>query len=99
MRLEWSVFARADRDAIFGYIEADSPTAAIAVDERIKSQVNKLARLPRSGRLGRVEGTRELVIHRTPYIVAYLIASDAVQILRILHGSQQWPNDVRESEK
>jgi plasmid stabilization system protein ParE len=27
MRLEWSVFARADRDAIFGYIEADSPTA------------------------------------------------------------------------
>lgn len=27
MRLEWSRFAQADRDAIFDYIEADSPLA------------------------------------------------------------------------
>jgi len=41
-RLEWSIFAQADRNAIFDYIEADSPHAAIAVDERIWEQVEVL---------------------------------------------------------
>jgi plasmid stabilization system protein ParE len=59
LRLEWSAYAQTDRDAIFDYIEADSPKAAIAVDERIREQVETLARFPESGRPGRIEGTRE----------------------------------------
>jgi toxin ParE1/3/4 len=99
MRLEWSIFARADRDAIFDYIEADSPQAAIAVDDRIREQVETLARFPESGRPGRVEGTRELVIHRTPYIAAYRIAGSTVRILRVLHGARQWPCDMPKSRR
>jgi len=94
MRLEWSRLAQADRDAIFDYIEADSPQAAITVDDRIRVQVESLVRFPESGRPGRIEGTRELVIDRTPYIAAYRVAGDAVQILRVLHGAQQWPEDI-----
>jgi addiction module RelE/StbE family toxin len=94
MRIGWSVFAQADRDAIFDYIEADSPQAAITVDDRIRVQVEGLVRFPESGRPGRVEGTRELVIDRTPYIAAYRVASDTVRILRVLHGAQQWPDDI-----
>ena len=94
MRLEWSVFAQADRDAIFDYIEQDSPRAAIAVDDRIRSQVESLAQFPKSGRIGRVEHTRELVIQRTPYIVAYRIAGSTVRILRILHGARRWPEEM-----
>jgi|SRR5208337_4516982 addiction module RelE/StbE family toxin len=96
MRLEWTIFAQADRDAIFDYIEADRPQAAIAVDDRIRAQVEGLARFPKSGRPGRVEGTRELVIQRTPYIVAYRATRDTVRILRVLHGAQQWPEDMSE---
>jgi toxin ParE1/3/4 len=96
VRLEWSHFAQADRDAIFDYLEADSPQAAIAVDDRIREQVEGLAQFPEIGRPGRVEGTRELVIHRTPYIAAYRIAGDTVRILRVLHGAQQWPEDMSE---
>ena len=91
MRLEWSAFAFADREAIFDYIEADSPQAAIAVDERIQTQVERLIQFPESGRIGRVEGTRELVIDRTPYIAAYRIEGTGIRILRILHGAQIWP--------
>jgi toxin ParE1/3/4 len=94
MRLEWSIFAQADRDAIFDYIEQDSPRAAITVDDRIRSQVESLAQFPESGRTGRVEGTRELVIQRTPYIVAYRIAGKSVRILRILQGARRWPEDM-----
>jgi toxin ParE1/3/4 len=70
VKLEWSVWARADRDAIFDYIEAGNPRAAVAVDKRISDRIKVFQRLPRSGRPSRVEGTRELIITRTPYIVA-----------------------------
>jgi toxin ParE1/3/4 len=94
VRLEWSHFAQADRDAIFDYLEADSPQAAITVDERIREQVEGLGQFPESGRTGRVDGTRELVIQRTPYIAAYRITGDTVRILRVLHGARQWPEDM-----
>ena len=94
MRLEWSAYALADRIAIFDYIEADSPQAAVAVDERIREQIEVLARFPQSGRPGRIEGTRELVINRTPYIVAYRIKGNTVRILRVLHGSRRWPDEM-----
>ena len=94
MRLEWSAYALADRIAIFDYIEADSPQAAVAVDERIREQIEVLARFPQSGRKGRIEGTRELVISRSPYIVAYRIKGNTVRILRVLHGSRRWPDEM-----
>lgn len=96
MRIEWSVFAIDDREAIFDYIEADSPRAAATVDDRIEAQVEGLLRTPEMGRPGRIPGTRELVISRTPYIAAYRIESNIVRILRVLHGAQQWPDEVSE---
>jgi addiction module RelE/StbE family toxin len=94
--VEWSVFAFADRETIFDYIEADSPGAAASVDDRIEARVESLARFPEMGRPGRIDGTRELVISRTPYIAAYRIVGDTVRILRVLHGAQQWPVEMPE---
>jgi len=97
MRLEWSVFALDDRNSIFDYIETDSPQAAIMVDDRIENQVENLLNFPHMGRVGRVEGTRELVIQHTPYIVAYQVLDDTVRILRVLHGAQLWPEEMSET--
>jgi addiction module RelE/StbE family toxin len=94
VRLEWSVFALEDRDGIFDYIEEDSPRAAVVVDGRIRTQVRQLLQFPETGRLGRVDGTRELVISQTPYIAAYRINGYTVRILRVLHGAQQWPDEM-----
>jgi toxin ParE1/3/4 len=94
MRLEWSVLAQADREAIFDFIEADSPRAAAVTDDRIRAEVGRLIRFPESGRPGRVEGTREMVIDRTPYIAAYLIEGAIVRILRVLHGARAWPEGL-----
>lgn len=91
MHLEWSQFAYADREAIFDYIEADSPQAAIAVDDRIRQQIEELIKFPEIGRPGRIDGTRELIIQRTPYIAVYRIAGKTTRILRLLHGAQMWP--------
>ena len=73
-------------------IAADNPTAAIRVIEQIRAAVTLLAGSPALGRPGRVAGTRELVIPRTPYIVPYRVNGDVVQIITILHGAQRWPD-------
>lgn len=91
MKLEWSPLAQADRQAIFDYIEADQPDAAITLDVRIRDQIEILNHYPDAGRSGRVQGTRELVISRTPYIAVYRVAGDGIKILRILHGARCWP--------
>ncbi len=46
------------------------------------------------GRLGRVSGTRELVIPETPFILPYRIQDNRIEILAVLHGAQQWDDRV-----
>jgi toxin ParE1/3/4 len=50
-----------------------------------------LADHPHMGRAGRVDGTRELVVARTPYLVVYRVISTEVRIIRVLHSAQCWP--------
>ena len=47
--------------------------------------------MPKAGRIGRVAGTREVVVPGTSYLVAYRIVEDMIQVLAILHGAQEWP--------
>ena len=53
-----------------------------------------LAEFPKSGRPGRVPGTRELVISKAPYIVACRIAADGIEVLAVLHGAREWPESL-----
>jgi toxin ParE1/3/4 len=96
MRLVWSPFALADRDEIFSYIEAENPKAAAEIDERTAFAVRRLLRFPESGRPGRVAGTRELVVPRTPYIAVYAVIADKIRVLRVPHGARMWPEDMDE---
>lgn len=94
MKLTWSAFALSDRDAIFTYVETDNPAAAVLIDERIVAATRRLLAFPASGRVGRIAGTRELVINGTPYVAAYTITETTVRILRVLHGAQEWPENM-----
>jgi toxin ParE1/3/4 len=58
---------------------------------QIVTSVQQLATFPMSGRSGRVAGTRELVISNTPFLAAYAVDHDRIEILAIYHGAQQWP--------
>lgn len=94
MKLEWSPLAIEDRISIFEFLEADSPRAAVRTDKAIRAQTLRLVQFPQSGRPGRITGTRELVVRGLPYVVAYRVAADSVRIFRVLHGSQEWPNEL-----
>lgn len=92
MNLEWSLLAIEDRDRIFDYIAQDDPEAAVRVDEGIEKQIEQLIHSPQAGRQGRITGTRELIIARTPYIAAYKIQGNTIRVLRVLHGARLWPD-------
>jgi toxin ParE1/3/4 len=94
VKLVWTRFAFADREQIFSHIEAHNPLAAVHIDEQIARAVQRLLEFPESGRVGRIIGTRELVVAHTPYIVAYAQSDKKIRILRILHGAQIWPDKV-----
>jgi toxin ParE1/3/4 len=57
----------------------------------IRNAVLRLADHPNLGLSGRVDGTRELVIPRTPYIVVYRVLDQRLRILSVIHGSRRWP--------
>jgi len=92
MNLVWQPQALEDLKSIQHYIAADNPTAANRIVVTVVSMVHdQLTEFPESGRIGRVEGTRELVVPKTPFIVPYRIAGNTIDILAVHHGSQRWP--------
>ena len=91
MRIVWLPLALDDLEHLRAYIAADAPEAAGAVADRLLGAVETLARFPERGRPGRVAGTRELVVPRTPFIVAYRLGNGTVEVLRVVHGARRWP--------
>jgi addiction module RelE/StbE family toxin len=90
MELFWTPDATQDREDIYDHIEADNPAAALSLDEMFAQKAGRLVDHPGLGRLGRVTGTRELVVHQN-YILVYDVAANAVRVLRVLHAARQWP--------
>ncbi|WP_448954406.1 type II toxin-antitoxin system RelE/ParE family toxin [Labrys neptuniae] len=90
MRLIWRESALADLEQAIGYIAMDSPKNAAEQLDRIERSVLDLGDHPRMGRMGRLAGTRERVVPRTPFVVVYTITEN-VELIRILHGAQEWP--------
>jgi toxin ParE1/3/4 len=90
LKLEWKATAIADLLAIVDYISDDNPDAAQALKDEIEVKTSRIPDNPQLFRVGRVDGTREMVV-RPNYIVIYVEDAVAVTILRVLHAAQQWP--------
>ena len=92
MKVEWTLRAEVDLLDHADFISQDSPGAAIAQILEVRTQVEQLADQPFLGRIGRLPRTRELVIARSPYIVAYAVNEtlSTVFVIRVMHSSQQW---------
>ena len=92
MRIRWTDPAVRDFTQICNYIQehGNADTARRAALS-IYQGVDMLARFPESGRTGRQPETRELVFTGLPYLAVYRLRGEVVEILRVLHGAQQWP--------
>jgi toxin ParE1/3/4 len=95
VEIVWLPAGGRTRDAQIDYIARENPDAAARIDEDIERQVDLLADHPLIGRPGRRAGTRERVISHTPFIVIYRVRAERIEIIRVLHGAQQWPTGGR----
>lgn len=91
MEIVWRRMALDDLESARRYIAEHNPRAAARAHSAILTYVGRLANHPNLGRPGRVEETRELVIPRTPYIVAYAVIEEQVMILSVMHHARKWP--------
>lgn len=91
MKLRYTPRARLDLAEIHDHIARENPQAAKRVVTLIRQKTESLVLDPGIGRQGRIEGTRELIIDRHPFIVAYAIAGvNEIQILAVVHTSRLW---------
>ena len=88
--VSWLETASRDLDEILGYIEDRNLLAALNLQQEIEHAVSQLPQHPYLYRLGRVPGTRELVVHPN-YLVVYRLTADAIEIIDVLHSRQQYP--------
>ncbi|HEX8480380.1 MAG TPA: type II toxin-antitoxin system RelE/ParE family toxin [Allosphingosinicella sp.] len=90
MKLVWRAEALADLKAIVEYIADRNVPAAMRLFRSIEACAERLRERPLLYRPGRVEGTREAVVHPN-YILIYEVSVRAVEITAVVHSRRQYP--------
>jgi toxin ParE1/3/4 len=90
LKLVWRARALSDLKTILSYIADRNVEAADGLLAVIEACTERLPEHPFLYRTGRVDGTREAVVHPN-YIVIYRVGKDEVEIVNIVHARQQYP--------
>ena len=84
--LDWRETAVTDLMWIVDWISGDSPAAALAQMVEIESKIAQLPVHPKRCRLGKVDGTRELIVLPNCIVIQAEIP-ETVTVLRVLHAA------------
>jgi plasmid stabilization system protein ParE len=92
MIVRWTRPAADDLTYICDYTEKRfGASQARRAAMNIYAAADALKEMPLRGRAGRKPGTRELTVASLPFVIIYRSGKEAVEVVRILHGSRQWP--------
>jgi toxin ParE1/3/4 len=89
MRIRWTPAAAADLQSINDYLKEHHPHYREATVRKVYAAILSLKEWSHLGRVGREEGTRELLFPPLPYIAVYRVKEESVEVLRIYHGAQE----------
>lgn len=89
MRIRWTPCAAADLEHSSHYLKEHHPQYRKPTLRKMYATIQSLKLWPERGRVGREEGTRELVFPPLPYVAVYRLKEEQVEILRVDHGSRQ----------
>ena len=89
----WTPIATGHLREAYEYVAQDNVHAAESLLDRLFSAVEMLQLYPQIGRVGRVKGTRELVIAGTPFVVPYRSRRGRIDVLAVLHAARKWPEE------
>jgi addiction module RelE/StbE family toxin len=89
MRIEWSSEAQEELWSIIDYIDDRNPQAVRRLHREIEAVVLSLPLNPLMHRLGRVDNTREIVVHPN-YLIVYRII-EHIEVLSVIHAKREYP--------
>ncbi len=93
MKVYWTDESISEIKAIVAYIVEDNVSASLSLANIIFDLIEEmLPNNPKAARPGRVDGTRELVVHSS-YVVVYRINSTTIDILTVRHTARLWPDN------
>ena len=94
MKVRWTLLATADFNEAKHFIASEHPVAARRLAGDLTKLLMRLRRYPYLGKPGREENLREIYLSRFPYMVAYQVKDNNIDIIRFLHDRQSWtPTD------
>ena len=88
----WTPGAEQDLVEILAYyLREAGESVARSIFHRIRAEVEALKDFPERTRVGRVAGTRELVIARLPYVAVIQVEGERVLVLNVIHTARKFP--------
>jgi toxin ParE1/3/4 len=91
MRIRWTPAAVADLEHVSHYLRERYPHYRQPTLRKLYEAIRSLKESPHRGRLGREDGTRELLFPPMPYIAVYRVQEQRIEVLRIYHAAQDRP--------
>ena len=87
-RIRWTPAAAQDLQNVNDYLKENHPQYRLATLRKVYALIQSLKEWPHRGRVGREDGTRELVFSPLPYIAIYRLNDQSIEVLRIYHTVQ-----------
>ena len=94
MMVRWTVPALRDLEESHAYFTERDPDAALRIARLLRAQADGLGTHPQIGHIGRIGGTRELVVSGSAFIIAYRLTETTVDMLTIRHGARRWTKRI-----
>jgi len=94
MKVNWTEAARAQLRDIRGFVAGSSPQYATKMVDRLTRRSQQISKFPRSGRV--VPEANDVNIREVlegPYRIIYHILEDEIDIIAVVHGARQWPEE------
>jgi toxin ParE1/3/4 len=91
MRIRWTPAAAADLQNISDYLKDHHPRYRQPTMRKLYDAVRALKEWPQQGRVGREDGTRELLFSPLPFLAIYRVTGQSIEVVRIYHTAQDRP--------
>jgi len=91
MRIRWTPAAAADLEHLSTYLKEHHPDYREPTMRKLYEGIRYLKKWPNRGRVGREDGTRELLFPPLPYVAVYRVKEQSIEVLRIYHAAREQP--------
>lgn len=95
-KLNWTHAALADLRKIDAFLTREaSPEITVRMLKSIRARANVLVDFPHAGPIVEDRSFRSLKVQNTPFLIAYRVGPNSLEILRIFHERENWRDAVQ----